>query len=207
MTVSSSRREPLVAAAARPELTVRIGRTAEKILLWACVLICLLAISRVASAQQRYPIETAGEGQTGSKYTQQLAIDVGDVPGHQVRVLELMRTYSDETKLRIMGTPVKEAWLRGLTDYVSGSGPARGYTVWILADGEKIFLQWDSISQSEATASGSRKGTSEAVTRIIGGTGKYAGIRGLLRDTVQFDSDPQKGYSKASTKGEYWLEQ
>jgi hypothetical protein len=203
--LSSSRLEPLPALLSRPEHTVRIGRVAEKILLWACVLICLMVISRVAGAQERYPIETAGEGQTGSKYTQQLAIDVADVPGHQVRVVELMRTYSDETKLRIMGTPVKEAWLRGLTDYVSGSGPARGYTVWVLADGERIFLQWDSVSQSEPTASGSRRGSSEAVTRITGGTGKYKGIRGLMRDTVQFDTDPQKGYSKGSTKGEYWF--
>ncbi len=184
---------------------VRIRRLPEVGLLWACVVVALMTIG-VASAQQRYPIETAGEGQTGSKYTQQLAIDVGDVPGHQVRVVEIMRTYSDATKLRIMGAPVKESWLRGLTDYVNGSGPARGYTVWVLDDGEKVFLQWDSITQSESTATGSRKGSSEAVTRIINGTGKYKGIRGLMRDTVQFDTDPQTGYSRASSKGEYWFE-
>lgn len=160
-----------------------------------------------AWAQQRYPIESAGEGQTSSKYTQQLAIDVGDVSGHQVRVVEIVRTYSEATKLRIMGSRVKESSLRGLTDYVNGSGPARGYTVWILEDGEKIFLAWDSISQSEPTATGSRKGSSEAVTRITGGTGKYKGIRGLTRDTVQFDTDPANGYSRSMTKGEYWFEQ
>jgi hypothetical protein len=165
-----------------------------------------MTIAGVASAQQRYPIETAGEGQIASKYTQQLAIDVGDVPGHQVRVVEIMRTYSDATKLRITGTRVKESWLRGLTDYVNGSGPARGYAVWVLEDGEKVFLSWDSITQSESTATGSRKGSSEAVTRIAGGTGKYKGIRGLMRDTVQFDTDPASGYSRASSKGEYWFE-
>jgi len=159
----------------------------------------------VAWAQQRYPIESAGEGQISSKYTQQLAIDVGDVSGHQVRVVEIVRTYSEATKLRIMTARVKESSLRGMTDYVNGSGPARGYSVWVLDDGEKIFLAWDSISQSEPTASGSRKGSSEAVTRITGGTGKYKGIRGLMRDTVQFDTDPASGYSRSTTKGEYWF--
>jgi len=170
------------------------------------MLAALLIVADAAWAQQKFPIETKGEGQTESKYTQQLAVDVGDLAGHQVRVVEIRRTYSEETKLSIKGVRVKESWLRGLTDYVNGSGPARGYTVWIMEDGEKIFLTWDSVSQSEPTASGSRKGSSEAVTRISGGTGKYKGIRGLLRDSVQFDTDPNQGYSRAQTKGEYWFE-
>lgn len=169
--------------------------------------VAALVVVDVAWAQQRYSIESAGEGQTSSKYTQQLAIDVGDVSGHQVRVVEIVRTYSEATKLRIMGTRVKESSLRGMTDYVNGSGPARGYSVWILDDEEKIFLAWDSISQSEPTASGSRKGSSDAVTRITGGTGKYKGIRGLMRDTVQFDTDPANGYSRSTTKGEYWFQE
>lgn len=169
--------------------------------------VAALLIADVASAQQKYQIESKGEGQTGSKYTQQLAIDVGDVAGHQVRVVEIKRTYSEETKLAVMGVRVKESWLRGMSDYISGSGPARGYTVWALEDGERIFLSWDSVSQSEPSATGSRKGSSEAVTRISGGTGKYKGIRGLMRDSVQFDTDPNQGYSRAQTKGEYWFEE
>ncbi len=175
--------------------------------LTAVTFVAALLVVDTAWAQQRYSIESAGEGQTSSKYTQQLAIDVGDVSGHQVRVVEIVRTYSEATKLRIMGTRVKESSLRGMTDYVNGSGPARGYSVWILDDEEKVFLAWDSISQSEPTASGFRKGSSEVVTRITGGTGKYKGIRGLMRDTVQFDTDPASGYSRGTTKGEYWFQE
>jgi len=175
--------------------------------LTAIAFVAALLVVDVVWAQQKFPIETKGEGQTESKYTQQLAVDVGDLAGHQVRVVEIRRTYSEETKLSIKGVRVKESWLRGLTDYVNGSGPARGYTVWIMVDGEKIFLTWDSVSQSEPTAAGSRRGSSEAVTRISGGTGKYKGIRGLLRDSVQFDTDPNQGYSRAQTKGEYWFEE
>ena len=147
----------------------------------------LLFVHETGLAQQKFPIETKGEGQTGSKYTQQLAIDVGDLTGHQIRVVEIKRTYSEETKLAIMGVRVKESWLRGLTDYVNGSGPAHGYTVWMLEDGEKIFLTWDSVSQSEPTSGGSRRGSSEAVTRISGGTGKYKGIRGEVVPAIWTD--------------------
>src|SRR5258705_2658018 len=100
--------------------------------LTAVAFVAALTVVDVAWAQQKFPIETKGEGQTGSKYTQQLAVDVGDLAGHQVRVVEIKRTYSEETKLSITGVRVKESWLRGLTDYVNGSGPARAYTVWIL---------------------------------------------------------------------------
>jgi hypothetical protein len=169
------------------------------------VLCAFLAISLPVAAQQRHTIESAGEGMMSSRYTQQLAIDVENVPGHQVRVVEIVRTYSDATRLRVMGTPVSQSKLTALTDYVNGSGPARGYEIWDLADGEKVFLQFDSITHSESTAAGSRRGTSEAVTRIEGGTGKYKGVRGLLRSTVEFDTDPAQGFSRASTKGEYWF--
>ena len=83
--------------------------------LTAVVFVATLVLVDVAWAQQRYSIESAGEGQTGSKYTQQLAKDVGDVSGHQVRVVEIVRTYSEATKLRIMGARVKESSLRGMT--------------------------------------------------------------------------------------------
>ena len=76
--------------------------------LTAVTFVAALLVVDTAWAQQRYSIESAGEGQTSSKYTQQLAIDVGDVSGHQVRAVEIVRTYSEATKLRIMGTRVTE---------------------------------------------------------------------------------------------------
>ena len=90
------------------------------------------------------------------------------------------------------------------TNQKAGGGPADSY--WgVSSTREKIFLAWDSISQSESTVLDPERIT-EAVTRITGGTGKYKGIRGLMRDTVQFDTDPASGYSRSATKGEYWFQ-
>jgi hypothetical protein len=47
-----------------------------------------------------------------SKYTQQHVIDVEDVPGHQVRLLELHRTPSN-SKPNCEGLKVVESWTSG----------------------------------------------------------------------------------------------
>jgi hypothetical protein len=40
----------------------------------------------------------------------------------------------------------------------------------------------------------------------VGGTGKFTKIRGMLTDAVEFDTDPDKGFSRAANKGEYWFQ-
>lgn len=62
----------------------------------AALLLLAFAAPRTASAQQRYPIETRSEWQLEGRYTKEHIIDVGDVPGHQIRILELYRTYNDK---------------------------------------------------------------------------------------------------------------
>ena len=70
----------------------------------------------VAQAQKHYPIEDKSEWSTG-KYIQQHMIDVGDLPGHKVRILEVQRTYNDKSQLAVSSVKVKEAWVRGYSDY------------------------------------------------------------------------------------------
>src|ERR671918_912221 len=52
-----------------------------------------------------------------AKYTAQHTIDVGDVPGHQVRILELHRTFPD-AEPNCEGLKLVEQWLRGYSDYI-----------------------------------------------------------------------------------------
>jgi hypothetical protein len=75
----------------------------------------------------------------------------------------------------------------------------------MLEDGNKLFLDVVFLSYIESTASGSRRGTSYATFKFVGGTGKYAGLRGSLSATTEFDSDPKTGYNRPSARGEYWL--
>jgi hypothetical protein len=139
-----------------------------------------------------------------SKYIRDYSIEVDDVPGHKVRIVEIQRTYTKDHP-KFMGTKVLETWFRGFTDYGSNGGPGHGYETWILEDGNKVFLESVFLSSTEASPTGSRRGTSYATSRFVGGTGKYASVRGNLTATTEFDNDPKTGYNRPNTRGEYWL--
>lgn len=168
--------------------------------------VVVLATSTAGWSQQKYPIGTNSEGQT-SKYIQQHKIDVGDVPGHQVRIQETQRVYNDKSTLAFAGTKAKESWIQGYSDYTNGKGKAWGYGHWLLEDGNKIFFEYIGTSHSEPTSTGSLKGSYHGTTRIVGGTGKFKGIRGTTTDTVAFDNDPKAGYNNSDGKGEYWFQE
>ena len=86
-----------------------------------------------------------------SKYTEQHVIDVGDVPGHQVRILELHRTPSN-AKPNCEGLKVVETWSRGYSDYTNLNGRAWGYDVTVLENGDKIFGQYAGTAQTTFSA-------------------------------------------------------
>lgn len=163
-----------------------------------------LAAASQSWAQQQFPIASTSEGQA-SKYIQQHKLDVGDVPGHQVRIQETHRTYNEKSPLAIEGVKASESWIRGFSDYTNGKGRAWGYGHWVLADGGKVFFEYSGQSHSETTGTGSLKGSYHGTTRIVGGTGKYSRIRGVMTDTVDFDNDPKTGYNNSDGKGEYWF--
>jgi hypothetical protein len=163
-----------------------------------------LLCTGIASAQQKYQYNHSAAPQS-SRYVQQHIIDVGDIPGHQVRILEVQRVYESNHPV-VMGTKVVESWTRGFSDYVNGVGPAHGYDTWILEDGSRIFLEWRGTSYTESTPTGSRKGTFHGTSRFISGTGKFATIRGAITDATEFDTDPKTGYNRPASRGEYWFE-
>jgi hypothetical protein len=157
---------------------------------FAAAVVWALTLPGTAWSQQKFPISTTSEG-VKSSYVQQHVIDVGDVAGHQVRILEVHRVHTIK-QIELDGVKVAEEWDRGFSDYTNGVGPARGYGIWLLEDGNKVFLEWNGTAYSEATATGSKRGTFNGATKIVGGTGKFAKIQ---------------GFSRASNKGEYWFEE
>jgi hypothetical protein len=82
-----------------------------------------------------------------AKYTGQHAFDVGDVPGHQIRILELRRTLPDDQP-NCEGLKLVEQWLRGYSDYVDRNGPSWGYAVTVLENGDKIFAEFSRAVQT-----------------------------------------------------------
>jgi hypothetical protein len=134
-----------------------------------------------------------------TKYTQQQAIDVGDMAGHQVRIYEIHRTYPVNAPV-INGIKLVESWSRGVTDYVDGNGPNTTYNVYVLDNGDKIFTRAALVAQSL----GSGKITTTSAGTITGGTGKMAGIQGVIRTTGT--AEPKAGVNENQTDIEYWFQ-
>ena len=157
-------------------------------------------------AQQKHAIVFSSEG-VKSQYTQQLFIDVDDAAGHQVRVMENHRIYPPDNQPLVDGERIVESWGRGFSNYTAGVGPAWGYSTWITDKGSKIFSEYSGSSEAKATETGSKRGTYHGTTRLVGGTGRFAKIRGVLVDVTEFDTDLKTGYNKGNSRGEYWFEQ
>ena len=176
-----------------------------------CLAIVLLVICNASLfvsnswAQQKYPINISGEG-VKSRYVQQLVIDVDDVSGHQVRAYENHRIYPANKQAMVDGERIVEVWGRGFSSYSSGIGPSWGYSTWITDKGNKIFLEYAGTSETQATESGSKRGTYHGTGKLVGGTGRFSKIRGNMVDVTQFDTDPKTGYVNGDSHGEYWFE-
>jgi hypothetical protein len=155
------------------------------------------------SAEERCKLSGIAQG-ANTTYTQQHVMDVGDVPGHQVRIYELHRTYPADTKPNCEGLKRTEEWSRGFSDYIDRNGPTWGYGLIMLENGDKIFSEWSGTSQTVIGPDGSKKSTFSGVERYVGGTGKYQGVRGFQRGSAIFD--PDKNFNEERFEAEYWFE-
>jgi hypothetical protein len=165
------------------------------------VAIMVLAIPD-ASAKQKCKMSWEAAA-SDSKYTQQLAIDVGDMPGHQVRVYEIRRVYPN-AKPNCEGLKWTESWARGYSDYIDRNGHTWGYSLYTLENGDKIYTEFTGAVQTHVAADGSKQSSVEGTERWTGGTGKYQGVRGIQWDHVSFD--PQKGLNQGKFEVEYWFD-
>jgi hypothetical protein len=110
-------------------------------------------------------------------YTQQHALDVGDVPGHQIRIYEVHRTYPADAKPNCEGLKRTESWSRVVSDFIDRNGRVSGYSVVVLDNGDKMFNEFSGTSQTVVGPDGSKKSTYTGVSRFTGGTGRYQGVR------------------------------
>ena len=154
-------------------------------------------------AQEKYQYSYSAPP-ASSRYVQRQKIDVGYLPGHEMVIYEIQRTYASEQPV-VMGAKVVETWSYGFTDQVNGVGTSEGYNTWILEDGSRIFLDFHGTVYGELSSTGARKGTYHGTSRFTGGTGKFAAIRGTLTDDVEYYADQKAGYNLPVSRGEYWL--
>jgi hypothetical protein len=138
-----------------------------------------------------------------SSYTEQHVLDVGDRPGHQVRIFELHRQFTSDTP-NCEGRTRKESWSHGYSDYVNGNGRAWGYAVTTFDNGDKVFSDFSGTSHTNVMADGTKKRTYVGVNTFTRGTGIYRGIRGVERQKIIFD--PIANINIAESEEEYSIE-
>lgn len=179
-------------------MRTHIGGVAR--LLAVLVAAWLGAASGQALAQEKQKFYFKAPAGT-TKYTQTHVLDVGDVPGHQVRLAELMTRYPGEAPV-YDGLKVTEARGVLVSDYTDGSGIAYSQGVLTLENGDKIFTRSEIMSHT-SIVEGARRTSFTNVVTLKGGTGKFKGIRGTLR--ASGFTDLKTGTSGTVTEGEYWF--
>ena len=160
------------------------------------LIIVLPAGDALAQQKQQLVFKVGAEN---TKYTQQHAIDVGDIPGHQVRLFELRRTYPNNAPV-INGMKVAESWTRGITDYTNNNGSAITYGAYVLENGDQFFTRGSLVA---VQGPGSSKLTATTVGVITSGTGRLAGIQGIVRTMTS--ADPKAGVNETQIEIEYLM--
>lgn len=167
----------------------------------ALLAVCMLfgAIDAFAQDKHKYLFK-APPGTT--KYGQTQVLEVGDVPGHQMRLTETLSKYPADAPV-FSGVKVVETRGVLVSDYVEGSGNALSYGVYTLENGDKIYSRTTILTHTSVGADGARRTSFTSVTTLAGGTGKFMSIRGTLRGSGF--TDLKSGTSGTVTEGEYWF--
>ena len=178
-----------------------VGRPARTLLVIATSGFLFMTATAVV-AQQKFKFSYA-QPPGISKYTEQHVIDVGDVPGHQIRIAAIHTKYTSDAP-EYDGVKVLETFGSIQSDYTSGSGRFTQYSVSNMANGDKLFSRVDALSQTSSTDDGAGKTSYSTVTTLTGGTGKFASIRGTIRGGGA--TDFKTGPDNKPSEGEYWFQ-
>ena len=112
-------------------------RLSKRIVAGALLVSGVFVAASAGWAQQKHTVSYS-KSTRDSQYTQEHTIDVGDLPGHKVRIFEIHWNYA-KGELAFDGVNVKESWVRGPSDYTNTSGPAMNNIIYVLEDGNKVF--------------------------------------------------------------------
>jgi len=170
-----------------------------------CVCASLALMSHAALAQQKFKYSYQLPPEVKNVYKQVQAMDIGDVPEHRVRYAELQTVYpADKPAPVYAGIRVKESNTVLIGEQISGNGTSAGYGVYALENGDKIFARVTLTLQSMTSEDGKTATKFDQVSHLVGGTGKFKNIRGVLRSSGR--TDMRNGTSGNATEGEYYFQ-
>jgi hypothetical protein len=145
-----------------------------------CLAIGLPESNALAKQKQQVSFKVSA---ANSKYIVSQNVDVGDVPNHIVRLFDVHSSLPNAATIN--GLKLAELFIRGTGEIADGNGSTAGYFVLVVENGDKLFARNASVVQSV-----SGKITATTVGDITGGTGRLAGIRGVIRSVINFDPSP-----------------
>jgi len=157
-----------------------------------CLAVALAAGNAVAQQKQQVSFKATAEN---SKFTQQLNIDIGDVPNHIVRVYEIHRTFANNAPV-ISGLKLVEEWDRGIAELIDGNGSSTQNTEYVMENGDRFCARSTNLLQATAGKVAGRQ-----LGYVTGGTGKFAAIQGIVR--ASFNIDFKTGFNETQTDIEY----
>jgi len=141
-----------------------------------------------------------------TKYTYQHVLDVGDMPGHQVRMYEIQRTFGEKGPV-YRGVRAIEEFNRGQSDMTNGNGRSWGYSVTVLENGDKIYGQFIGTIWTVEAEAGTKQTTFTGTGTYVGGTGEFKTMRGTNRSKSQIQmADGKVVSNQTETEGEFWFE-
>jgi hypothetical protein len=143
--------------------------TKKSIYIWILFGILITAAWLLGSVTQAGAQTYTMKGRSSHHVTKAHAIEVGDVPGHNIFLFDQSGLFFQEDgQVAILS-------VKGVSDYTQGSGPAQGYWLNTYEDGSTTCVKWKLI----ATAAPDGKTTSwEGTFEYIKGTGRFEGIKG-----------------------------
>ena len=165
----------------------------------------LLFCSSATFAQQTFKYSFQPPPGFKNIYKQSHEIEVGDVAGHKIRVAETNADFASlgDAAPMFAGVRMKESRAYLASDYISGNGAASGYGIFLLENGDRIFMKMNILLHSKPGADGKPVSHFILTYAITGGTGKFKGIRGVLRAGAS--TDLKTGVSGELTEGEYYF--
>ncbi len=165
-------------------------------------LLAVFVLPGISQAQQIQRVDVSPP--QSSRYVKEHIIDAGDAPGHQLRIVEIEKSYSENHPV-VGGIKITQVRQWAFTNYTNGVGPVIYFETWSDEKGNRFYVEGTAETESQLTATGSKRGTSGGSGRITGGTGKFATIQGILAGRTEFDSDPINGYNRNKGRIEYWF--
>ncbi|MEC8882092.1 MAG: hypothetical protein VX737_02265 [Pseudomonadota bacterium] len=105
------------------------------------------------------------------KYVQQKVIDVPDIKGHVIRILETEQKISDTKLCNGDSLVLKEVY--AMADYIDHDGSFLGYLIYNTEKGDRLFLKITANSQKKV---GEDLSDIQAVGRILGGYGDLSAV-------------------------------